>query len=180
MIAKLTNMNLIEKLKALTGQNRNATICEVNFHPGYNTVFLFPTYDVYLNEQQYMALRNFLTQLNEKTFYVLNYYTLLQEKSYQVLTDHEFIYQLNSDTSYEEYTDLFLTEMSYIVSENFNWFIAIEESIENGMGIFVADRNLIALFQKCYPQYRLDLDNLLAAANNPNGEHLKRILAMRK
>ena len=41
---------------------------------------------------------------------------------------------------------------SDIVSKNFHWFIAIEETKDDGLGIFVAKDDLVELFQKYYPQ----------------------------
>ncbi|MCH5161726.1 MAG: hypothetical protein J1G04_06820, partial [Clostridiales bacterium] len=142
----------------LIGENHSTYLSDFQIPSGYKKVVLFPTYDVYLNKKQYMALKSFLKQVNEDNFYALNYYTILNDDSYCVLDDHNIIYQINRDTSYKEYTDLFLVEMSYIVSKNFDWFIVMEENRDAGAGFFVARDDLIELFQKNYPQYLLDLE----------------------
>lgn len=158
MITKLIDRELINKIRALIGENHSTYLSDFQIPSGYKKVVLFPTYDVYLNKKQYMALKSFLKQVNEDNFYALNYYTILNDDSYCVLDDHNIIYQINRDTSYKEYTDLFLVEMSYIVSKNFDWFIVMEENRDAGAGFFVARDDLIELFQKNYPQYLLDLE----------------------
>ena len=47
--------------------------------------------------------------------------------------------------------DLNTTDKKRYCIENFHWFIAIEDTKDDGLGVFVAKDDLVELFQKNYP-----------------------------
>lgn len=149
MVTKVTdNKKIIKRMKSIIELTSNASLEEVQTKKNFEKIMLLHTNDVYLSMEQFFALQNFLKEVKEEYCYVLNYYALSDEKSFEVLPDSKVVYLVDKNVTYNQYTEIFLCELSLIVSKNFNWIIAIEESVEGGVGIFAADPVLVRIFQK--------------------------------
>jgi len=185
MIKKIKKNNDIMKIaKSLLKTPLDDSLCNVVFSEGLQKLLLYPTYDVYLNEEQFTALKSFLENIDEDEFYAVNHYVVSDDPA--VLPADDFFYLASRDISYEQYTDIFVYHLSVMFSKNGKWAIVIEESLEDGIGIMAAQPKMLELFKDCHPKYKQELENFIRfseleqTGKNVKLDYCERIMALLK
>ena len=133
------------------------------------TSLIYNTNDLCLNKAQFCTLMRFLKE---------------QDKIFIAQNDFQEVYEFNYPMCYEDYESLDLFSMTYISSNRFDWVVVIDEELESGIGILIADSKIVNDFNDHYTDELRDTNDLISfffhdSRRNPNSiRNMVKILSL--
>lgn len=100
--------------------------------------------------------------LNKDQFYVLMSLLSGQRKIYVAQNDSDEVFELDTSAYYKDYESLDLFSMTYLSSDSLDWVAVIDEELESGIGVLIADSDLINRFNSNYADELNDTNNLIS------------------
>lgn len=161
-------MNKVEKnaLSKILSVDKVNSLFDIKLAQGYQRLMLYPTYDLWLTEKQYVVLKDFLKIIGEDEFYFTQFdgSGLQKEKQYNgIFSEKNPVYKFDLNTKYSEYNNLFLFSVSVLFSTSGTWAIFVDETFDAGCGIFVSNKDYVNMFEKLYEpiknEYRAWMDD---------------------
>ncbi len=145
-------MNVHEKelLQKFIKSTRLNYLFEVELTPNQNVFMLYPTNDLWLTEKQFQVLKKFVELLGEKNFCLTQFDGGTPFEGLYSATNE--VYELNIQSTYEEYYSLNIHSISVLFSTKGSWVILIDETFEAGYGIIVTSKEFVEKFKILWKQ----------------------------
>ncbi|MDE6677204.1 MAG: hypothetical protein K2K12_05805 [Clostridia bacterium] len=148
-----SNERLRNSIKKFIKNSHASYLTDLDINPELQTSLIYPTCDLFLTKQQYDSLWRFLNAIGEDKFYL----TQFDNVPSGIDSEENTFLCIDKNTDYHEYMEINLYSLSLLISENGTWAIFIDETLDGGIGIFVASQKYMEAFQLCYPQLSNDL-----------------------
>ncbi len=155
------NGDLRKAIKIIIENSHASSLIDLNINKNFKASLIYPTYDLYLTKQQYDNFWEFLDIIGEGECYL----TQFDNCEGGIDSKENTFLRIHKDMTYEEYININLFSVSVLVSKNGKWAIFIEETLEDGIGLFVADEKYIDIFKRRYQnddlaQYQKDVSRV--------------------
>ena len=147
------NKNLCKFIKKIIAVSYASSLVDLKINKNLETILLYPTNDLFLTQQQYKTLWQFLNIVGESKCYL----TQFDNVESGIDSETNTFLCIHNNLSYNEYLDFNLFSLSMLLSEKGRWAIFIEETLEDGIGLFIADKKYMDIFKNCYLDYCRDL-----------------------
>lgn len=149
-------MNCLKLLKNFVTNTQLDYLFDVRLAEGKRAVMLYPTYDLWLFEPQFTLLQLFARQLGEKHFFLTQFFDIEQRKKrlFGTIKSHK----LTTRTTYKKYLSVNLCSISVLLSAKGTWALLIDETFDDGYGIFISDNKTVEQFELLWKQ--LPPDNI--------------------
>lgn len=135
------------KLSWVLNERQYESIVDLVIPSDITTLLLYNTHDLWLNEEQFHALMESVGST---------------EKLYIAQNDSDKIYEFDFPMSYHDYASLNLFSVTYLMSNQFDWLVIMDEGIESGIGVLAAKNEVIDKFSSRYKNEIHDIQNLIA------------------
>lgn len=123
------------------------SLYEMQIPADFSTSLLYNTNDLCLNKDQFYVLMSLLSG---------------QRKIYVAQNDSDEVFELDTPVDYKDYESLDLFSMTYLSSDSLDWVAVIDEELESGIGVLIADSDLINRFNSNYADELNDTNNLIS------------------
>ncbi len=146
------NIEDIEKLKTIIREDHPAELLEFKINPEFKKVFLYPTNDVYLYEEQFNALLNVIGEIAED-----GNINIIQAGHYRIYKPGNTVCTLCVPFDFNEYLSINLDSITLIYPDSCSWVLISDEELYFGWGIFCSSDDIIEKFKRYYPTYKNDI-----------------------
>lgn len=160
------NRTLSDIMKKIIYSERAESLIELKINPNFEKILLYPTNDLYLSEVQFKAFLAFLNKINIKSCFLTQF-----DGGWEgIYAKENMIWELTQENSYEEYLGTNLYSLSMLFANDGEWAIFIEESLNDGIGLFVGTKEIVDIFQSCYTKYKHDLERYIQETKEVCGQ----------
>ena len=161
---------LIEKIIAIILVDKNRDPNFADFREGLKKCLIYPTDDLYLDEEQFIALDK---AMNEKRYYVMQF-----EEIDQIYNQGNCIFEFSSYEDYKrvydeyeknideyrasgtsEFNMYYFWSKTILFSESLDWILQITEADDGGIGLLGGKKEKITRFMELYGRCNDDLLN---------------------
>lgn len=100
--------------------------------------------------------------LNKDQFWALMESSFGHDKIFIAQNDSKEILEFDFPIKYEDYESLDLFSMTYLSSNRFDWVVVIDEELESGIGVLIADSKMVKDLNAHYANELRDTNDLIS------------------
>ena len=135
----------IEKLKKIVPEDHPTELFGFKLSPKYEKIFLYPTNDVCLYEDQFNILKE-IAPAGDRI-------NIVENGNYSVYSPGNTVYVLTGPFSFSEYESIWLDSVTMIYPDSMKWILLTDEELYFGWGIFCTDKDTAKKIRDIYPAH---------------------------
>lgn len=139
-----------DNLLTLIRNRHISDIGDLDICEGLCTSLIYPTDDFFLYKDQFDAVMQLI--INDEKMLILQV-----DWDNAIYSSESKVYSFDKSIDYLEYRNIWLDYKTLIFSDSFKWVIVIDECVEGGIGILVADSDIIERFESFYKREKIDI-----------------------